>query len=66
MSYIGGKHRLAKRLIAMFPPHTTYCEVFLGGAQVLPQGTAVQGRSLNDLDGQVVNSSVAPNSIRRN
>jgi DNA adenine methylase len=55
LSYIGGKHRLAKRLIALFPPHTTYCEVFLGGAQVLCKKPPSKVEVVNDLDGQVVN-----------
>ena len=34
LSYIGGKNRLAKGLIEIFPKHTTYVEAFAGGAQV--------------------------------
>ena len=33
--YFGGKARLAERLVALFPPHSTYVEVFAGGASVL-------------------------------
>jgi DNA adenine methylase len=55
MSYIGGKHRLAKRLIALFPPHVTYCEVFLGGGQVFFRKEPSKVEVLNDLDGEVVN-----------
>ena len=50
MSYIGGKNRLAKKIIAMFPPHVTYCEVFLGGAVT----AALTGSSLEaPVDGPV-------------
>ncbi len=35
LSYIGGKNRLATRIIEMFPSHKTYVEAFAGGAQVL-------------------------------
>jgi DNA adenine methylase len=55
MSYIGGKHRLAKTLVALFPPHVTYCEVFLGGGQVFFRKAPSKVEVLNDLDGDVVN-----------
>jgi DNA adenine methylase len=35
MARMGGKSRLAKRLIHMFPPAKTYVEVFLGAGNVL-------------------------------
>jgi DNA adenine methylase len=55
LSYIGGKHRLAKRLVALFPSHLTYCEVFLGGAQVFFRKEPSKVEVLNDLDNEVVN-----------
>lgn len=55
LSYIGGKNRVAKSLIAMFPPHETYCEVFLGGGQVLFRKDPSRVEIVNDLDGEVVN-----------
>lgn len=55
MSYIGGKHRLAKQIVALFPPHVTYCEVFLGGGQVFFRKEPSKVEILNDLDGEVVN-----------
>ncbi len=55
MSYIGGKRRLAKRLVGLFPPHVTYCEVFLGGGQVFFRKEPSQVEVLNDLDDDVVN-----------
>jgi len=55
LSYIGGKRRLAKRLISIFPPHKTYGEVFLGGAQVFCKKEPSDIEVLNDLDGEVVN-----------
>lgn len=46
----GGKSRIAKRLIPLFPEHETYAEVFAGGAAVFwakeKKGTEV----LNDID----------------
>lgn len=55
LCYIGGKNRLARKIIELLPEHTTYVEVFGGGGQVLfrkpPSGVEV----LNDLDGELVN-----------
>jgi len=55
LSYIGGKHRLAKRIIEIFPKHTTYVEAFAGGAQVLFHKEPSPVEVLNDVDGELVN-----------
>ena len=55
LSYIGGKNRLAKRIIEIFPKHTTYVEAFAGGAQVLFHKEPSSVEVLNDLDGEIVN-----------
>jgi DNA adenine methylase len=55
LSYIGGKNRIADRIIEIFPKHTTYVEAFAGGAQVLFHKEPSQVEILNDLDGEVVN-----------
>jgi DNA adenine methylase len=55
LSYIGGKNRLAKQIIAMIPAHTTYVEPFSGGAQVLFHKPPSEVEVLNDLDGEIVN-----------
>jgi DNA adenine methylase len=55
LSYIGGKNRLAKRLISIFPKHTTYVEAFAGGAQVFFRKEPSEVEVLNDLDGEIVN-----------
>ena len=55
LSYIGGKNRLAKRLIEIFPEHTTYVEAFAGGAQVFFHKEPSAVEVLNDLDGEIAN-----------
>src|ERR1700680_4546855 len=55
LPYIGGKNRLAKQIIALFPEHTTYVEPFAGGAQVFFHKQPSRVEILNDLDGEIVN-----------
>jgi DNA adenine methylase len=55
LPYIGGKNRLAKKIISMLPEHTTYVEAFAGGAQVLFHKPPSNVEVLNDLDFDVVN-----------
>jgi DNA adenine methylase len=55
LPYIGGKHRLARRIISFFPEHTTYVEAFAGGAEVFFQKPRSTVEVLNDVDGEVVN-----------
>ncbi|AOY01800.1 DNA adenine methylase [Jeongeupia sp. USM3] len=54
--WLGGKRRLADRLLALFPPHDCYVEPFAGGAALfflrpVPARTEV----LNDVNGELVN-----------
>ena len=54
--WMGGKRRLADRLIPLFPPHECYVEVFAGGAALFfmrPQPASVE--VLNDINGELVN-----------
>jgi DNA adenine methylase len=55
LAYIGGKNRIADKIIALFPPHTTYVEPFAGGAQVFFHKKPSKVEILNDLDGEIVN-----------
>src|SRR5216683_2035267 len=55
LSYIGGKNRIAKKIIEIFPKHTTYVEAFAGGAQVFFHKEPSPVEILNDLDGDIVN-----------
>lgn len=54
--YMGGKRRLASRLLPLFPPHECYVEPFCGGAALFflrPEPASVE--VLNDLNGDLVN-----------
>jgi site-specific DNA-adenine methylase len=66
ISYIGGKNRLAKRIIALLPEHATYVEAFAGGAQVLFHKLPSNVEVLNDLDYEVLISSVFASGTTRN
>jgi DNA adenine methylase len=54
--WLGGKRRLADKLIPLFPPHDCYVEAFAGGAalfflRLIPAAVEV----LNDINGELVN-----------
>lgn len=58
--WMGGKRRLADRLIPLFPPHECYVEVFASGAALYfmrPQAAPVA--VLNDINGDLVKRSIA-------
>src|ERR1019366_9025700 len=55
LSYIGGKNRLATKIISLLPEHTTYVQPFAGGAQVLFHKQPSNVEVLNDLDFDIVN-----------
>lgn len=56
LKWHGGKHYLAKRIIALMPAHTHYVEPFAGGLSVLlaksPDGVS---EAANDLNGELHN-----------
>jgi DNA adenine methylase len=55
LSYIGGKNRVAKEIIGIFPAHTTYVEAFAGGAQVFFHKQPSEVEVLNDRYLEIVN-----------
>lgn len=55
LSYIGGKRRIAAKLVSLIPAHTTYVEPFAGGAQVFFHKPRSKVEVLNDLDFEIVN-----------
>ncbi|QEY24940.1 DNA adenine methylase [Neisseria animalis] len=53
---MGGKRRLAKRLLPMFPEHTCYVEPFCGGAALFfLRPEPAKAEVLNDINGQLIN-----------
>src|SRR5947199_10460081 len=55
LAYLGGKNRVAKKIIALIPEHNCYIEPFCGGAQVFFHKTPSNVEILNDLDEEVFN-----------
>jgi DNA adenine methylase len=55
LSYIGGKNRIARTIISLFPEHTCYIEPFCGGAQVFFHKSTSKVEVLNDLNEEIFN-----------
>lgn len=55
LAYLGGKNRVARRIIALIPEHTCYIEPFCGGAQVLFHKKPSKVELLNDLNEDIFN-----------
>lgn len=53
--WIGGKRRLAKHILPLFPEHTCYVEPFCGAAALYFLKTPTKVEVLNDVNGELVN-----------
>lgn len=53
--WIGGKRRLAKHIIPLFPDHTCYVEPFAGAAAIFFLKEQVKVEVLNDINSELVN-----------
>ena len=53
--WMGGKRRLAKHLLPMFPEHQCYVELFCGSAALFFIKEPSRTEVINDIDGELVN-----------
>jgi len=51
-----GKKKLAKRLVAVLPPHRVYCEPFAGSAAVLFAKEPAEVEAINDADPEIADA----------
>ena len=53
--WIGGKRRLVKHIIPLFPEHSCYVEPFCGAAALFFLKKPVKSEILNDVNGELIN-----------
>lgn len=54
--WLGGKRRLADKILPLFPPHDCYVEAFAGGAALFfMRPTPAKCEVINDINGELVN-----------
>ena len=53
--WVGGKRRLAKRILPVFPAHECYVEPFAGGAALFFLKEPSDVEVLNDINGELIN-----------
>lgn len=54
LSWVGGKARLADKIIPLIPDHTCYCEVFAGAAWLLFKKSESKSEVINDINVDLV------------
>jgi DNA adenine methylase len=54
LTYYGGKHAVAQRIVALLPPHRHYVEAFAGSLAVLLAKPQSEIETVNDLDERLV------------
>jgi len=55
IGWVGGKKRIAKELIALFPEHNVYVEPFMGSASIFFRKPKAKVNVLNDINSNLVN-----------
>lgn len=55
LDYFGGKWKMASKIIAHFPPHKTFVDVFMGAASITLRKPRSKNEILNDLNHEVTN-----------
>ena len=58
--WIGGKRRLADKILLMFPEHSCYVEAFAGGAALFFLKEPVKVEVLNDINGELIITNFRP------
>ena len=53
--WIGGKRRLARHILPLFPAHGCYVEPFCGAAALYFMKDPAKAEVLNDINGELVN-----------
>lgn len=53
--WVGGKSKLANKIIATFPQHDCYCEVFGGGLNIFFRKERSKNEIINDINSELIN-----------
>ncbi|HLO37986.1 MAG TPA: DNA adenine methylase [Lacibacter sp.] len=55
ITYYGGKQKLCSRILDLIPPHTLYCESFVGGGAIFFGKPVSKTEVLNDTNKELIN-----------